>query len=261
MAFLISVVNGFSGIQSIGFHRNESKDPSQTIPTAIKWSVVIVLIFAIVTTLTIAMVIPHEKLILIGGIIQTIHYLFELYGLVWLEPIIVCLIVLGVLAEITSWVIGPSKGIAAASQSGYLFKKWGKLNKCGVPINVLIAQGILSTLLASVVIFTPSISFAYWLLSVLTGQFALLMWVMVFSSVLFHLYTESIPAFWLKTASIVGLLVSLSIAIFGYFPPTSMAKTFGDVILYESFLFGGLILFVITPLLVHYFRTRIRRHL
>ena len=257
LAFLISVVNGFSGIQSIGFHRNESKNPAQTVPKSIKYTVIIVLAFAIITTLAIATVIPHHQLILIGGIIQAIHFLFATYHLEWLEPIVVCLIALGVLAEITSWVIGPSKGIAEASKSGYIFKKWGFYNKNGVPVNVLIVQVILSTILASIVIFTPSISFAYWLLSVLTGQFALLMWVMVFTSVLFYLQTNKINLMWLKLSSFVGLIVSFTIAICGYFPPTAIVKNFGQFILYESVLIGGLIIFVITPLFIHYVRTRV----
>jgi amino acid transporter len=259
LAFLISVVNGFSGIQSIGFHRNESKTPESTIPKAIKLTVIIILLFSIVTTLAIAVVIPHDMLILIGGIIQAIHFLFTNYGLDWLEPIVVSLIGLGVLAEVTSWIIGPSKGIAEASHSGYIFKKWGKYNTKGVPVNVLLVQCVISTILASIILITPSISFAYWLLSALTGQFALLMWVLVFSSILYYTFSNNLNLFWLKLSSIVGLIVCLVIATFGYIPPSNIVKTTNEIVLYEIFLLGGLVIFVITPLLVHYFRTKIKK--
>ncbi len=258
LAFLISVVNGFSGIQSIGFHRNESQSPESTIPRAIKLTVIIILLFSLITTLAIAIVIPHDKLILIGGIIQAIHFLFTNYGLGWLEPIVVSLIGLGVLAEVTSWIIGPSKGIAEASHSGYIFKKWGKYNSKGVPVNVLLVQCVISTILASIILFTPSISFAYWLLSALTGQFALLMWVLVFTSILYYTLKNKIDRLWLKLSSIVGLLVCLIITIFGYLPPSNIIKTTNEIILYEIFLISGLVVFVITPLLIHYFRSKIK---
>ena len=46
------------------------------------------------------------------------------------------------MTEISSWVIGPSRGMFATAQQGILPRWFRKTNKSGVPIPLIVVQGI-----------------------------------------------------------------------------------------------------------------------
>lgn len=67
-------------------------------------------------------------------------------GLVWAVKIIAALLLLGVLAEIASWIVGPSRGMFVAAQQGILPPTLAKVNKNGVPVALVITQLIITTI-------------------------------------------------------------------------------------------------------------------
>ncbi len=75
--------------------------------------------------LTVAAVIPQKQLSLSAGVVQAFNYLFiNLSGgkLGWLTRIVGLMLACGVIAEISSWVTGPSRAIYDTAKVGILPK-------------------------------------------------------------------------------------------------------------------------------------------
>ena len=60
------------------------------------------------------------------------------------------LISLGVIAEVSGWIIGPARGIYAAAQQGLLPPIFRKVNKKNVPIPLIIVQGVVVSIWAAI---------------------------------------------------------------------------------------------------------------
>lgn len=253
LAFLITMINSISGIQIIAFHAEETDNPKRSFPRATLIIVSIILCLSILGALAIAIVTPASSSSLIGGIAQALITFLNPFHLRALVPTLVILIAIGVLAEINAWVIGPSKGMLVAAESGQLPKIFSIKNKRGVPTMILLAQGIIATLLAGAYIYMPSVNSAYWLLSDLTAEFTLMMWILLFiSAIVLCLQLKEKGRWKLYLAAGLGILTCLVVLGFSYIPPSNVIKS-GSVFKYEAVLIGGLILFSILPLIKTFF--------
>src|SRR6185312_1617280 len=65
-------------------------------------------------------------------------------------------------------------------QEGYLPPFLQKLNKHGVQQNILVAQGLVTTVIALLYAFIPDVSSTYWIFSVITTQVYLIMYLLMF---------------------------------------------------------------------------------
>jgi amino acid transporter len=75
-----------------------------------------------------------------------------------------------------TWLAGPSKGLLLISRrEGYLPPFLQRLDKHGVQQNILVTQGIVTTVIALAYAFIPNVSSAYWIFSVITTQVYLIM--------------------------------------------------------------------------------------
>ena len=75
------------------------------------------------------------------------------------------------LGGMLAWLAGPSKGLLLIGrQEGYLPPYFQRLNKHGIQQNILVAQGWVTSLIALLYAFLPSVSQSYWIFSVITTQ-------------------------------------------------------------------------------------------
>ena len=109
---------------------------------------------------------------------------FKAYHLGWLVPIVALMVVIGSMGEVSSWILGPSKGLFESSKDGVLPPFFQHTNKKGIPTNVLIIQALIVTVLMLVFVFMPSINSAYWILTAMNAQLYLIMYIMMFLAAL-----------------------------------------------------------------------------
>ena len=99
----------------------------------------------------------------------------------WLTPIIGIMLVAASLGGMLTWLAGPSKGLLLISrQEGYLPPFLQKLNKHGIQQNLLVTQGLVTTVIALGYALIPDVSSAYWIFSVITTQVYLIMYLLMF---------------------------------------------------------------------------------
>lgn len=255
IAFLVVIINSFSGIQIIAFHANHTAQPEVTYKKAMFSIVMILLGLAILGTLSMCIVLPQASLSLIGGLIQSFQIFLSSFHLAWLMPLIAVMVGIGVLSEINAWLIGPSKGLLTSTETGFLPEFLKKTNHKGMPVGVLTLQAIISSVLGMAYLLMSNINSAYWLLSDLTAQFTLLMWLLMFSGfIVLQFKYKDVPRpfkvpgklFGAIVIPTIGWITCLCIFIAGFFPPTDVIHH-NQIVLFESVLIGGLVIFSIIP--------------
>ena len=232
VVFFAGVLLGFAGIEMAGFHAKETRNPGRDYPRAIFLAAGLIVGISILATLAIAFVVPQAKLSLVSGLLQAFTAFFHSLGIgSWAVKVMAALTGLGTLALISTWLLGPAKGLYASEKTGDLPPELHYVNKRHVPVAILIAQGVLGSLFALMFLFVPSINTSYWMLSALTTQILVLMYILVFAAALRLRYTQpnanrpyKVPGgklgIWIVAG--MGLIGSGFGLVIGFIPPTGI---------------------------------------
>ncbi len=228
---LSAIMLSFAGMELATVHVKDVNEPQKTFPKALAFSSIIILITMMLGSLAIAFVVPANQINLVNGTIQSFSYFLSAYHLSWLTPVLTGMLLIGALGGSISWIVSPAKGIAQAARHGFLPSFFQQENKHGVSQNLLITQAIIVSLICLVILLMPSVNGSYWLLSTLSTQLYMLMYVMMFISAIFlrnksHYLNQgfSIPGkkvgLWTVCAlGLVGCAVTLFV---GFIPPSNI---------------------------------------
>lgn len=257
LSFLAGVVLLFAGMEVSAVHANEVKDPKKDYPKAIFLATLIILIIFSLGAFSIASVMPGDKILLTAGIMQAFRDFLRIYGLDFLLPLIGLLIAFGVIGGVAAWIVGPSKGLFATAKKGDLPPFLSRANKNGVPVNILVIQGLVVTFLSLLYLLMPTISSAFFLLTALTAILYLIMYILMYMSAIRLRYTKKnversyrLPfrniGMWVVGG--VGILGALFAILVGFFPPAQL--TVGSPLFYVLFLIVGIVLNISIPYLM-----------
>lgn len=258
LAFLAGIVLLFAGMEVGAVHVTELKKPSREFPSAIFTAMFIIIIVFSLGSLSIASVMPAEEINLNEGIMQGLGYLLSKFSVGWLLPVMGLLIAFGSVGGVLAWIVGPSKGLLATANDGDLPPLMAKINKNGVQQNILIIQGLIVTLTSFIFLIMPSVSSAFFILSILTVAPYLIMYFLLFISAIKLRYSHpDVPRafklpwgnFGMWLVSGIGLMAVIFAFFIGFFPPEELAV--GSPVFYVTFLICGVIVFVITPIIIN----------
>jgi amino acid transporter len=228
---LIAIMTAFLGMELVTVHVKEVKDPHKSFPRALSISVVLILTTMLFGSLAIALILPANQINLVNGVMQAFSNFFTQYHLSWLIPVMTLALVIGNFGGMITWVISPAKGLLQASQSGFLPKFLSYENQNGVASNLLIVQAILVSIFCVAFLLMPSVNGSYWLLSDLSTQLYMLMYVMMFIAAIALKYKfESkeagfaIPGKKLGTwfTCLLGLSGCVMTLVVGFIPPSGI---------------------------------------
>ncbi|GAM51352.1 amino acid:proton antiporter [Nocardia seriolae] len=263
LASLVLIVNNFlsyAGMEMNAVHVSSLQDPGKEYPKAMALAVGLVLLIFIVPAVVISWVVPSKNLSLTAGVMQAFDGFFNHFGIGFLTPVLGVMLVAAALGGMLTWLAGPSKGLLLIGRKeGYLPPVLTRVNRHGVQQNMLVAQGIVTTLLALLYAFIPDVSSAYWILSVITTQVYLIMYVLMFVAAIRlrrnepdHPRGYRAPAL----AALCGLGTASSIAAFliGFVPPSQYGS--GGAFGYFLIIGGGM---GVVGLLIPYLFLRFRR--
>lgn len=258
LSLLAGILLLFAGMEVNAVHVLEVKDPKHSFPIAILISVVIIFGIFFLGALSVAAVVPAKDLSLTAGIMQAFSEFIRPFNLSWLLPIIGLFVAYGTIGGVAAWIVGPSKGIFATAQHGLIPPFLSRGNRAGVPVNILIVQGIIVTIISLVYLIEPTVSSAFFLLSDLTIILYLIMYLLLFASAIALRYKRpnvkrayQIPGgkFGIWLVGGVGILGALFAIFIGFFPPVQL--TFRNPVFYVSFLGVGVVLALAIPLIIH----------
>jgi glutamate:GABA antiporter len=263
LASLVLIVNNFlsySGMEMNAVHVSSLRHPDREFPKAMFLAMGLVLAIFILPALSISFVVPAVDLSLTAGLMQAFQGFFAEFGIEFLTPIFAILIVCASLGGMLTWLAGPSRGLLLISrQEGYLPPWLQKTNEHGVPQNILIAQGVVTTVIALLYGLVPSVSGAYWIFLVMTTQVYLIMYLLMFVAAVRLRRTEpdhprGYRAPGLGLLCVVGFLASAAALLIGFVPPSQFGR--GGPASYVAIVGGGVVLI---GLLVPFLFYRLRR--
>lgn len=254
LALFSAVLFGLIGMEMSAVHAEEVKNPQRDYPRALLYSTLVIISTLSLGSLAIVIVVPNDNLSVVSGLIDAYSIFFASYKMPWMTSVIAVLIILGGLSGVSAWIIGPTKGLLVSARDGSLPARFTRVNKYGAPVTILITQGIIFSILSTIFIFLDSINAAYWILSDLSAQMALLVYIIMFAAAIKLRYSKpdhprgyTIPGgkivMWLVAGT--GILCCILAMIVGFIPPSQIP--IGNVYFFEGFLIGGLILFVLIP--------------
>ncbi|MFI8105282.1 APC family permease [Streptomyces sp. NPDC086023] len=247
LASLVLIVNNFlsySGMEMNAVHVSSLKDPAKEYPKSMFLAMGLVLLIFILPALAISWVVPADRLSLTAGVMQAFEAFFSYFGVGWMTPIAAVMLISASLAGMLTWLAGPSKGLLEISRSeGYLPPFLQRLNKYGIQQNILVTQGIVTSVIALGYALIPDVSSVYWIFSTITTQVYLIVYLLMFAAAMRLRKTKPdhprgyrVPA--LGLVCVVGLLSSLAALVIGFVPPSQFGGS--SVLQYVVIVGGGL---------------------
>ncbi|WP_327170557.1 APC family permease [Streptomyces sp. NBC_01336] len=249
LASLVLIVNNFlsySGMEMNAVHVSSLKNPAKEYPKSMFLAMGLVLLIFILPALAISWVVPADQLSLTAGVMQAFDAFFTFFHIGWLTPIAAVALVAASLGGMLTWLAGPSKGLLEISRSeGYLPPFLQKLNKNGIQQNILVTQGIVTTIIALMYALIPNVSDVYWIFSTITTQVYLVVYLLMFVAALRlrklqpdHPRGYRAPA--LGLLCVVGWLASAAALLIGFVPPSQFGN--GSTWAYVGIIGGGLVI-------------------
>lgn len=263
VAFILS----YMGVEASATHVNEMKNPGRDYPLAMLLLMVAAICLSSIGGLSVASVIPHAEINLSAGVVQTFTVLVSHFGtgLEWTVRIIAALLVLGVLAEIASWIVGPSRGMYVTAQKGILPKSFAKVNKNGVPVALVVSQLVLTSVALIVLTNTGGGNNMSFLIALaLTVVIYLCSYFLLFLSYI-HLVCKqgdkkrsfNIPGG--NTVKIMvavtGLIISVLAFIVSFFPPSSLPGAHASET-YVELLVVSFVVVLLLPFIIYAFHDK-----
>lgn len=225
---LTAIMAAFLGIELASVHIREVKDAQKTFPKALLVSVAIILVTMLMGALAIAIVLPANEIGLVDGVMQAFTNFLNAYHLGGLINVITVMLLIGSLGGLINWLISPAKGLCQAAEDGFLPASLASTNEYNVPTKILIAQGILVSIICCIYLFMPSINSSFWFLTDLSTQLYMLMYLMMFAAAIklcktidFNATSFNIPGkqLGLTGVAMVGILGCLTSIAVGFLSP------------------------------------------
>lgn len=260
---LTAIMTAFLGMELAAVHVKQVKNPKKNFPRAILYSVILILLTIILGSLSIATVLPQKEINLVAGVMQAFNNFFAVYHMSWMTPVITTMLLVGGIGGMINWVISPVKGLLMAAENGYMPRILTRRNAHDVPSNLLILQAILVTIFCSAFLLLPSVNSIYWLLTALSTQLYMLMYVMMFFAALKikkaypHLDRPfAVPGgrWGFNMTCALGLLGCCITLIVGFIPPTVL--DIGGILRYEITFCVGFVGLLLPSLFFYYYQRK-----
>jgi glutamate:GABA antiporter len=259
---IVLVVNAFftyAGVEVNAVHVDDLRDAPREFPKAILVAVILILLVFIFPTLAISVAVPASHISFTAGVMQAFRTLLDHFGLNVLAPIVALGLVVASLSGLLDWLTGPSTGLLAiAREQGCLPTYFQQLNANGVQVRILVAQGIIVTLIGLLYALVPSVSRAYWVFAALATEVYLIMYMLMFVAARNlrrrqpeHPRGYRAPA--LPAICIIGALASAAACIVGFLPPSQLGHVSTPIYI-VALLAGALLVGLLPPLLLHRLR-------
>jgi amino acid transporter len=218
---LTAIITSFLGVELATVHHGEIKHSETMFPRALTISVILIVTTMILGSLAIAFVIPNNHISLISGVMQAFAQFFTSIHAFWMTYVMSILIVIGSLGGLVNWLISPTKGVLQAARDGFLPKVFTLENKYNVPLFIMVIQAVIVTLLALIYLFIPGHNKVYWLLTDLSTELYVFMYILLLAAAMVINYKNlrRPSTFFWGSVGITGCIIAL---IVGFLTPAEI---------------------------------------
>lgn len=258
---LVGVLLGFSGMEMSSIHANDVNNPQRDYPRAIAISGALIVLLSVLGTLAIAIVVPQKSIALHAGGMEAMSIFLRAYGMPWAVPLLAIFISLGAFGGVSTWLVGPTRGLLAAAQAGDFPPLLHKENKHGMPTTIIIGQAIIVSILSLLFLFLPSVNSSFWILIAIASQVYLVMYGLLFVAAIRLRYKAptvvrqyKIPfgntGMWI--VALTGFTTCVFCFFLGFVPPSQLEIT--NFFLFESIMVLSITALCFTPYIILRFK-------
>ena len=257
MVLFSGILLSLVGVEVAAYHIRDAKHPQKDYPKALLVASFFILAISILGTLAIAMVVPQKDISLLSGLIQAFTVFFKNFNMEWAVPLLALLALIGSLAGINTWIVGPAKGLMVTAEDGFLSPFFAKMNEKEAPVGMLLFQATIGSILSLIFLWMDSHSSAYWVLTALSAQFAVVQYGFVFAAAIKLRYSQPnverayrVPGgkFGIWLVSGIGILACLFGFLIVFVPPEQLET--GDKAIYQATLAFSFIVLSLIPVLL-----------
>ncbi|HIF9066203.1 TPA: putative glutamine/gamma-aminobutyrate antiporter GadC [Photobacterium damselae] len=258
-----SVFLFYSGMEINAVHVQELDNPSKSYPLSIATASLVTVTLLVLGTLTISAVVPHQKLNLVESLFTTYDTIFQYFHLPWMSNVITACIAIGVFGQVTVIVAGPSTGLFAVGQQGYLPKLLQRSNQHNVQMPILYAQGVIVSALSLLLVILPSVQSTFQILGQLAAILYLVMYMLMFASAIYLRYKEPNTnrpykifggKFGIWIIAGIGFCSSLLAFILSFIPPSQINT--GSNFSYIMILIIATVCFISIPFIIFKYKNK-----
>ena len=258
-ALFITVMFSLFGLEMSAIHAANVKNAKKNFPRALLISGFVILVTLILSNIAVILVSQQLELgdvDIVTGLMVSFHYFFEQINMPWLSYFIAITLIFGAFTTTSAWIMGLSRAFTVVSQDRMLPSALGHTNAHDAPDKMLLVQGLIFTVFCFSYIFMPSVNAAYWYLSDLTAQLAMLAYFGMFAAALKLKLTQprqegqyEIFKGAVGTAIMVVLgFIGCGIAIVVGFIPLDNAEM--SVFHFDMLLIGGIVFALVIPYII-----------
>jgi glutamate:GABA antiporter len=253
---LTGIILSFCGIEIVTVYARDVDQPQKNFPKALGYASLIIWLTLILGALSIAIVLPGDKINLISGIMQTFDLLFSKHHLSFLLPVFGLMLAFGALGGLSNWIIAPTKGLWVAACDGHMPMHFRQTNTDGAPTHMLLYQAVIVTLLSISFLCFDAVNQSYWFLTALAVQMYMMMYIMMFVALVILRKKQVGQPFFqipggnavLYLIAVLGIVTSLATFFVAFIPPEQIHFT--DNSLYHLALMIGIVLLSLPPLVL-----------
>ena len=257
LGLMVIVLFSLMGIEMASSHAGSVKEPNKKFPLALWITVLIIPFSLILANLAIDVVIPAGQIDSRAGLMQCFTVFFKSFNIPWMDNFIAFFLFIGAFAGTAAWSLGLSRYLKKIAANGFMPKLFMKENKQNIPQNAMLLQAVIVTCLCLVFLWMPSIKSAYWLLSDLTAQLALIAYVIFFAAAiklrLTHKWDKRVhytfgPKWLSIVMYVVGLITCLLGIAAGFYLPSGSGGL--SMLSFDLTLICGIAIFFIIPTII-----------
>ncbi|MGL4572285.1 MAG: tyrosine-tyramine antiporter [Clostridium sp.] len=260
LSFFSGIIFIFSGLEIASVHANNIENPKRNYPISVFVSMGLLIIFNLIAGLTEANAIPSDKIEL-SNITQPFQLYFNELGMPWLTNVIAAMIAIGVLAQLSAWVLGPSKSMIKVAEEGNLPPMFQKRTKRNVPITFVLIQAIVVSLVAVLYVVVPDVNNSFFMVLILTTILYSVVYIFIILAEIILKYKQpdvkrafTIPGgksgMWIACIlAFIGVFLTIAVSLI---PPSSIPES--GRTMYIGFQVIGTLICFISPLIIYAFK-------
>lgn len=264
LVFILGFTRTFTGIEASANHAGKVNNPSRNFPIAIFIVVFLGLSINLLGAASVSIVVPKADISLVAGVMEAFEDFLTRFGAKYLVPYLGVLVAGGAIGGANAWLMGPVKGLLETAKIGDLPPFFRKVNKHGVPTGLLITQGIIISVVASVLLLSRSINIAFWISVAMSMMVYVTMYFLMMLAGIYLRYKKPkverayrIPGkknigMWI--VSLVGMAMMVFLFIVAIFPPSLLSSA--DQKTYFSIIIFGIIVIYSIPFIIERFKKK-----
>ncbi len=269
VVMVLMVFSFLSGLEVNAVHFRRTERPKKSIPLAVFISFVIILSVSILGALAVAIFVSPENLELQSGPLQVFEAFFSEFGFEWALPVLAACVAIGAIGHIIVWIIGPTEALSVAAHDGVVPPFLQRRNQAGVPVAMLLVQGLVVTIL-SIVMGTMNINAGFAIVTLVSGMVYLVMYALMFIACLVLRYKHpdversyKIPGGWFGIWLVVGVgtITCIIGIVLSCFPPDATSeKDFIEAAgsnwksLWVLYTVPAFLIIIVVPFIIYAFR-------